>query len=144
MPRPCTARNPQPGRTSTAGFGFAIPRRFVYRGGMSVWALIYRLSFALVIGVALFWLGIWFYPQFKQVNDMSDKQRQIEEEIRLEEEALRHLRMKQERLLNDRRFVEKIAREELGLAKPGETVFKFVDDPTPLNVRTGISARTPR
>lgn len=111
---------------------------------MSVWALIYRLSFALVIGVALFWLGIWFYPQFKQVNDMSEKQRQVEEEIRMEEEALRYLRTKQQRLLNDPRFVEKIAREELGLAKPGETVFKFVDDPTPLNVRTGITARTPR
>lgn len=111
---------------------------------MSVWVLIYRASFALVITVVLVWVGIWFYPQFKQVNDLSDRQQEIEQEIRLDEEALRHIRMKQERLLNDPRYVEKIAREELGLAKPGETVFKFVDDPTPLTTRTGLTARTPR
>ena len=41
------------------------------------------------------------------------------------------LRLKQERLQEDPRFVEKIARENLGYAKPGETIFRFVDDDAP-------------
>jgi cell division protein FtsB len=111
---------------------------------MSVWVLIYRISSALVIAVALIWVGSLFYPQFKQVGDLSAKQQEIEAEIHHDAEILRHLRLKQERLLNDPRYVEKIAREELGLAKPGETVFKFVDDPTPLNARTGVTGRALR
>lgn len=111
---------------------------------MSVWVLIYRVSSALVIAVAVIWIGSLFYPQIKQVRDLSSRQKEIESEIQREEEILRHLRLKQERLRNDPRYVEKIAREELGLAKPGETVFKFVDDPSPLNARTGVTGRALR
>ena len=38
---------------------------------------------------------------------------------------LRLLKWKQEKLQEDPRFIEKIAREDLGYAKPGETVFRF-------------------
>jgi len=111
---------------------------------MSVWVLIYRISAGLIIAVAIIWAGSLFYPQFKQANDLNTRQLQLEDEIHHDEEILRHLRLKQQRLLNDPRFVEKIAREELGLAKPGETVFKFVDDPTPLNAKTGVTGRALR
>ncbi len=83
-------------------------------------------------------LGAVFYPPLRQMKDLTVRQYELEEEIRQDEEMLRHLRKKQERLLNDPRFVEKIAREELGLAKPGETVFRFVDDPAPYD---GMRAR---
>jgi len=111
---------------------------------MSIWVLIHRISAALIITVLLVWVGSFFYPQFKLVSDLNSRNMKLEEEIRRDEEILRHLRLKQERLLNDSRYVEKIAREELGLAKPGETVFKFVDDPTPLNNRSNVSGRALR
>jgi cell division protein FtsB len=98
----------------------------------------------MIIAVAIIWAGSLFYPQFKQSTDLTTRQLQLEDEIRHDEEVLRHLRLKQQRLMNDPRFVEKIAREELGLAKPGETVFKFVDDPTPLNAKTGVTGRALR
>ena len=41
------------------------------------------------------------------------------------------LKLKQEKLQEDPRFIEKIAREDLGYAKPGETVFRFVDEEAP-------------
>jgi cell division protein FtsL len=108
---------------------------------MSVWVLIYRVSAGLVVAVGLIMLASVYYPKFKQIRDFNQKQIQLEEEIRRDEEVLRHLRLKQQKLLNDPRFVEKIAREELGMAKPGETVFRFVDDPTPLEPRTGATSR---
>lgn len=69
------------------------------------------------------------------MNDLEARERQLREEVELEQELLRHLQTKQERLRSDPRFVEKIAREELGLAKPGETVFKFIDDAPTTNAR---------
>lgn len=108
---------------------------------MSIWVIIHRISAALILGVVIVWAGSIFYPKFKMIHELGNKQNQLEEKIDADEEILRHLREKQQRLLNDPRFVEKIAREELGLAKPGEVVYKFTDDPNPLEGRTGNAAR---
>ena len=45
------------------------------------------------------------------------------------EAANAELRREIWRLLNDLEYIEKIAREELGLARPGEMVFEFTNDP---------------
>jgi cell division protein FtsB len=49
-------------------------------------------------------------------------------EYRLEEEKLKILRSNRERMETDATFAERVAREELGFVKPGETVIKYVDD----------------
>lgn len=101
---------------------------------MSIWTLMIRLSWAALVIIALTALWGLFYPKIQQYRDLRQQETQRREEVRIEEEMLRYLKAKQERLKSDPRFAEKIAREELGLAKPGETVFKFVDDP-PTNAR---------
>ncbi len=111
---------------------------------MNIWVVIQRISASLIVAVALVWAWSLFYPQFKQTRDLTLRQQAIEEEIQRDNEVLQHLRKKQQQLLNDPRFVEKIAREVLGLAKPGETVFKFDDDATPLSDRTGATTRLQR
>lgn len=95
---------------------------------MTVWSLIYRVSAGILVALVCIGLVWLFYPKFRRMNDLSHRKDQLEQEIREQEELLRHLRTKQERLMSDPRFVEKIAREELGWAKPGEVVFRFVDD----------------
>lgn len=102
---------------------------------MNIWTLMIRLSWTALIIIGLVGLGGVFYPKIRQYRDIQQREGQLREEVRLEEEMLRYLKTKQERLHNDPRFVEKIAREELGLAKPGETVFKFLDDP-PTNAQS--------
>ena len=97
---------------------------------MNLWIFIYRFSWSILAVLAFAALITAFAPPIRQFRELQHKQAQLEEEVRLEEEMLKYLKTKQERLLNDPRFVEKIAREELGLAKPGETIFKFVDDAT--------------
>ena len=51
--------------------------------------------------------------------------------IALSAQQLRQLKRKQEKLQEDPTFVEKIAREDLNYAKPGETIFRFVDEEKP-------------
>lgn len=108
---------------------------------MSIWVVIYRVSAGVCVLLVLIWVGAQIYPKFQLARDLAARQLALEEEIRRDEELFRHLREKQQRLLNDPRFIEKIAREELGLARPGETVFKFVDDPAPLTPRAPTSGR---
>lgn len=97
---------------------------------MNIWVFLYRFAWSVLAAVILAGLVAAFYPKVRQFHELQDRHSEMEEEVRLKEELVKHLRDKQERLLNDPRFVEKIAREELGLARPGETVFKFSDDPS--------------
>ena len=95
---------------------------------MNIWVLIYRFAWTVLAALLVLTLIGAFYPRVRQYHELQQQQAKMEEDLRLEEELLKHLKTKQDRLLNDPRFVEKIAREDLGLTKPGETVFKFTDD----------------
>ncbi len=98
---------------------------------MNFWVMIYRIGWiALAILVVIAVIAM-FIPQIRQYNELHRREAAIQEEIRLEEEIIKHLKDRQEKLRTDPRFVEKIAREELGYAKPGETVFRFTDDEAP-------------
>jgi len=98
---------------------------------MNFWVVLYRSAWG-VLGILAVILTLrLFVPEIRQYQEVQRKKAAIEEEIRLEEKMLAHLKRQQERLQNDPRFVERIAREELGLAKPGETVFRFIDEVAP-------------
>lgn len=72
---------------------------------------------------------VWqfFAPLFVQQKELRAKEDMVRQDIQREAEKLRVLKLNQEKLQEDPRFIEKIAREDLGYAKPGETVFRFVD-----------------
>ncbi|HBA83322.1 MAG TPA: hypothetical protein DCZ95_04425 [Verrucomicrobia bacterium] len=95
---------------------------------MNVWVLIYRIGWIALAVLIVIGVSSMFWPQIRQQQELQRKEAILEEDIRLEEEMIKHLKVQQERLRSDPRFVEKIAREELGYAKPDETIFKFVDD----------------
>jgi cell division protein FtsB len=101
---------------------------------MSVWVLIYRFAWSMLAVLGLIALVGSFYPPTRQFYDLRQRKAQLEEEIRAQEAVLLELKHKEEQLLKDPRFVERIAREELGLSKPGETVFKFMTE-EPTNAR---------
>jgi cell division protein FtsB len=95
---------------------------------MNIWTLSYRIGLALIAILVVIGMVAVFSPQFGRYRELRRRESALQEEIRLEQEILRHLQEQQQRLLTDPRFVEKVAREELRYVKPGETVFKFVED----------------
>ncbi len=95
---------------------------------MNIWSLIYRISWIALIILGVILLAAMFWPQIRHYRELQRKEAALAADIRMEEEILKHLKAQQERLKSDPRFVEKIAREELKLAKPGETIFKFAED----------------
>jgi cell division protein FtsB len=93
-----------------------------------IWTFIQKIAWAIIAALAVI-LVLWaFVPKIKQYHDLQKIEAEKAEGVRIEQEAYDQLRLQQERLRTDPRFVERIAREEIGLAKPGELVFKFVDD----------------
>ena len=98
---------------------------------MNVWKFTQRIC--LIAIFLLLMLIVWqFYkPLFVQQKELRAKEEWVQQDIQREAEKLRMLKLNQEKLQEDPRFIEKIAREDLGYAKPGETVFRFVDPEKP-------------
>jgi cell division protein FtsB len=102
---------------------------------MNFWVLLYRIGWITLAVLVVIAVVAMFVPQIRQYNELNRKEAALQDEIRLEEEIVNHLKDQQQRLKTDPRFVEKLAREELGYAKPGETVFRFTDDEAPASNR---------
>ena len=98
---------------------------------MNVWKFIQRLCLiaivALVVGIVL----RLYLPKIEEQKRLRAQTEALRQDIQREAEQLRQLKRKQEKLQEDPRFVEKIAREDLNYAKPGETIFRFVDEDKP-------------
>ena len=98
---------------------------------MNVWKFTQRICLiaivALVVGIVL----KLFLPLLDRQEDMRARDAALRQDMQKDAEYLRMLRLKQEKLQEDPRFIEKIAREDLNYAKPGETIFRFVDEEKP-------------
>ena len=98
---------------------------------MNVWKFIQRIcliaSVGLVVGIVL----RLYLPKIEEQKRLRAQAETLRQDIQREAEQLRQLKRKQEKLQEDPTFVEKIAREDLNYAKPGETIFRFVDEDKP-------------
>ena len=98
-----------------------------------IWPFIQKIAL-IVIAILMVVLAISkIAPRIKQYQDLQLVEAERSGEVRAEQENLDQLKKNQERLRTDPRFVERVAREEIGMAKPGEIVFKFVDEAAPTN-----------
>ena len=98
---------------------------------MNVWKFTQRLSLLAIVALTVGIVLRLFLPLLERQKELRAKEAALGEDIQTEAEQLRMLKLKQEKLQEDPRFIEKIAREDLGYAKPGETVFRFVDEEKP-------------
>jgi cell division protein FtsB len=97
---------------------------------MNAWLTLYRLASAACAVIVIVAVVAFFLPKVRQMQDRARRAAVIEEENRAREEMIRQLRQQQERFVSDPKYVERVAREELGKAKPGETVFRFTEKKT--------------
>ncbi len=88
-------------------------------------AIIFLLLAAVILGVA-----VWYLPLIKQNERMRKEDLRIQKAIQQEAEKLRQLKTSNDALRNDPKTVERLAREKLGYAKPGETVIRFQEPAT--------------
>jgi cell division protein FtsB len=75
-------------------------------------------------------VGVWYFPLIKRNEPERKQLLDREEQIRKVEDANRQLKASIESLKHDPKAVERLARERLGYAKPGETVIRFEERPS--------------
>jgi len=80
---------------------------------------------ALAAGLAL--VAGWYLPLINQNERMRRELLRLNTQVRAEETAERKLRASLDALQHDPKTVERLARKEMGYAKPGETIVRFED-----------------
>ncbi len=86
---------------------------------------------------ALFWIffaGIfifsWIYlPSLSKYHDLKLQQEELDKQVEKLAHDVAEIREERDLLKHDVQYLEKVIRGEMGLVKPGEIVYKFVQAP---------------
>jgi len=97
---------------------------------LGIWAKLTRVVICLLVLAFLLAVAVWYLPLIRQNERMRKEVMRLEAQVQKEEEANKHLKSSVESLRNDPKAVERLARESLGYAKPGETVIRFEETST--------------
>lgn len=92
---------------------------------LGLWGKLTRAVIFLFLIAGLLAVALWYAPLVQRNERMRKETLQLDNEIQNEEEARRQLKAATEALSRDPKAVERLAREKLGYAKPGETVIRF-------------------
>ncbi len=92
---------------------------------MNVWLTVYRTATAVFLGLVVIGLVSLFLPKIREIRALQGVVTRMTEEKLAVEESKQMYIWQRERFATDPSFVERIAREELGKAKPGEIIFRF-------------------
>ena len=91
--------------------------------------IILALYFVLLTGFGI-WAGGLFLAARAEYNQLKVTQAASRAKLAVKEAELREQQRTLERLRTDPEFVEKIIRQRLGYAKPGDLIYRF-EDPSP-------------
>jgi len=91
----------------------------------SIWDRLTRVVASLSAVAALVWVAILYFPLMHQNEVMRQQIVELDKQIQQQEVASRQLRLEIDSLKTDPKTVERLAREQLGLARPDETVVRF-------------------
>jgi len=97
---------------------------------VGIWDKLTKVILFLIFLAAVILVAVWYAPLFQQNERMRKEILRLDNEINSEEEAGRQLKASTDALRTDPKAVERLAREKLGYAKPGETVVRFEPPPT--------------
>lgn len=74
--------------------------------------------------IAVFLLIGIFFPGFSRLQMLREENRNLQKRIEILKKTNKELREEKEKLEKDPTYVEKIAREKLGMARKGEIILK--------------------
>ena len=92
---------------------------------LGIWSQLTKLVAGLLLLAGLLLVGAWYLPLINQNTRMRAQIIVLQQQLQAEEAKSKQLQAQIEALRNDPKTVERLAREELGYAKPGEMVIRF-------------------
>ena len=95
------------------------------QSGGNIWAtLVPIIQGAIVVGL-LAVVGLFFWPVIQTENGYKAELAKLQNQIAAREEEQAQLKLETEHMKNDPAYVEHIARDQLNMGKPGETIIRF-------------------
>jgi|GEM_PF-822572 len=98
---------------------------------MNGWTLLFRFSLAVLIGAVLFALYSLFAPSYHRLRELQVKKEFLEAQNAEIVAKLHDYEQRQHRFQTDPRFVERLIREQFGMARETETIYKIIRDAPP-------------
>ncbi len=95
---------------------------------VGIWGRLTRVVMFLLLLAGLLGLGLWYAPLVEHNERLRKEILRLDDQIQAEEAQARQLKSSIDALSHDPKTVERLARETLSYAKPGETVIRF-DEP---------------
>jgi cell division protein FtsB len=92
---------------------------------LGIWSKLTKMVAWLLLAAGLLLVGVWYLPLIQQNERMQRENLRLERELEKEKEKSKELQADIDALRNDPKTVERLTREKLGYAKPGETVVRF-------------------
>ena len=96
---------------------------------LGIWDKLTRMVIVLCLVAGLIGVGLWYLPVIQKNERMRRVVQRLDDQVQKEEEKSRALKASIETLHTDPKAVERLTRERLGYAKPGETIIRFADPP---------------
>jgi cell division protein FtsB len=97
---------------------------------LGIWDKLTRVVILLLFLAGLMVVAVWYLPLIKKNERFRKEIVRLDAQVQKEEEKAKELRTSIEALRRDPKAVERLAREQLGYAKPGEIVIRFESQPT--------------
>ena len=92
---------------------------------LGIWSKLTQAAIALAVVAFALLIGMYYLPLLQQNERMRADIMRLQTQLQIEEAKSRQLQAQIDELQNDPNAVERLAREKLGYAKPGETVIHF-------------------
>lgn len=99
------------------------------QSGGNIWATLIQITQGLTVVAVLSILMLFFLPVIQKTHHLQDDKARLQREIVAAQDQQQQLKLETEHMKNDPAYVEHIARDQLSMGKPGETIFHF--DPYP-------------
>ncbi len=88
-----------------------------------------NIAVKITIILLLFSLFLYFYlPRYASYSTLKDEELSLDKKIKFLEDENKKLKEEIGRINSDVKYMEKLLREKMGLVKPGEVVYKIVEE----------------
>ncbi|MEW6304608.1 MAG: septum formation initiator family protein [Verrucomicrobiota bacterium] len=97
-------------------------------GTVSIWDRLTQVILILLVVAGVLAVFVWYLPLIQQNERMRKEILRLEAEVKRQEDISKRLKTTIDALRDPNtapKTVERLAREQLGYAKPGETVIRF-------------------
>lgn len=94
---------------------------------LGIWSKLTRVAICLILAAGVLLVAVWYLPLIKTNERYRKETLRLDTQIQKELETQKQLETSFNSLRNNPKAVERVAREKLGYAKPGETVIRFED-----------------